>query len=177
MCNELLRDRLWQSHLLFAKRTSCGEDRSSLQLLPSRPLEFRPSERQFLFFLVTLVCGRSIFHLAPVYHSKRSYLPETRRPTSVGVRVMRYRLVEKRFVLPNGTSTVLRFGVITLDFKRFNSICRINLEGRLKCEITHIKNRCFFNNAFILNPSLADTFLFLRLMHIYLHRMCSALIF
>ena len=33
----------------------CREDRFSLQLLPSRPLEFRSSERQFLFFLVTLV--------------------------------------------------------------------------------------------------------------------------
>lgn len=52
-------------------------------------------------------------------------------------RVMRYRLVEKRFVLPNGISTVLRSGIITLDFKRFDSIYGIHLEDRSKCKITH----------------------------------------
>lgn len=141
--------------ILFAKRTSCRDvysmqERSIFAPAASESPSRIPSFRTPIPFLPRSDARvRSIFHLAPVYHSKRSYLPETRRPTSVGGRVMRYRLVEKRFVLPNGTSTVLRFEVITLDFKRFNSICRINLEERLKCEITHyIKNRCFFNNAF-----------------------------
>ena len=133
-CNELLRGRLWQSHLLFTKRTSCGDVYSmrGRSIFASSCCSESPS-RIFLFFLVTFVCGRSIFHLAPVYHSKRSYLPETRRPTSAGagescdIGLSRSDLYY-RTVLP----PILRFGVITLDFKRFNSICRINLEERLK---------------------------------------------
>lgn len=87
---------------------------------------------------------RSIFHLAPVYHSKRSYLPETRRPTSVDGESCDIGLSRSdlyyRTVLP------WYYGVITLDFKRFDSIYGINLEERSKNRITHCisKNRCIF---------------------------------
>lgn len=106
--------------------------------LPSRPLEFHPSERQFLILPRSDARVRSV-DIPPCACLSLKKILSARNATTYFARrrVMRYRLVEKRFVLPNGASTVLRFWVITLDFKRFDPICGINLEERSKCEITH----------------------------------------
>lgn len=96
----------------------CGQ---SASLLPSRPLEFCPSERQFLFFLVlTLVCavGRystlrlSITQKDPICQKRDDLLWRWRRP-SHAISVCREAIctttVLPHYYVPGGRCNYARF--------------------------------------------------------------------
>lgn len=91
------------------KDRSVRPERVAASESPSRILPFR-TPIPFLPRSDVSVRVRSIFHLAPVYHSKRSYLPET-RPTLAPAAAKSCDIgLSRSDLYYHGTSTLLRSG-------------------------------------------------------------------